>query len=70
MQINIPTDRHNNAKHKVVNKIKEIKPMPQWAIYTLIATAERFQYEKKYYKLSTKSTMPLHHTLLPTNKPN
>lgn len=47
MQINIPTDRHNNAKHKVVNKIKEIKPMPQWAIYTLIATAERFQYEKK-----------------------
>lgn len=47
MQINIPTDRLNNAKHKVVNKIKEIKPMPRWAIYTLIATAERFQYEKK-----------------------
>lgn len=39
MQINIPTDRLNNAKHKVVNKIKEIKPMPRWAIYTLIATA-------------------------------
>ncbi len=38
MQINIPTDKLHNAKNKVFDQIKEIKPLPKWANYILITS--------------------------------